>query len=99
MTVITDDYMRERLKQAASYNLVILKRAAGYDREDARAIIWEHGRRNTSLQADGLLPIVCPVPDASEIAGVGQAAFKSRLHQARIRVRAAIGDQALVPAA
>ncbi len=33
---------------------------------------------------------------AAEIAGVSQAAFKSRLHQARLRVRAAIGDQTLV---
>ena len=33
--------------------------------------------------------------EAAEIAGVGQAAFKSRLHQARLRVRAAIGDEAL----
>jgi RNA polymerase sigma-70 factor (ECF subfamily) len=37
--------------------------------------------------------------EAAEIAGVGQAAFKSRLHQARLRVRAAIGDQALVTSA
>ena len=34
--------------------------------------------------------------EAAEIAGVSQAAFKSRLHQARLRVRTAIGDQALV---
>jgi RNA polymerase sigma-70 factor, ECF subfamily len=34
--------------------------------------------------------------DAAEIAGVGQAAFKSRLHQARVRVRAAIGDDELL---
>ncbi len=34
---------------------------------------------------------------AAEIAGVSQAAFKSRLHQARLRVRAAIGDEALAP--
>jgi RNA polymerase sigma-70 factor, ECF subfamily len=33
---------------------------------------------------------------AAEIAGVSQAAFKSRLHQARLRVRATIGDEALV---
>ena len=32
---------------------------------------------------------------AAEIAGVGQAAFKSRLHQARHRLRVAIGDEAL----
>jgi len=34
--------------------------------------------------------------EAAEIAGVSQAAFKSRLHQARLRARAAIGDEALV---
>jgi RNA polymerase sigma-70 factor (ECF subfamily) len=33
--------------------------------------------------------------EAADIAGIGQAAFKSRLHQARLRVRAAIGDRAL----
>jgi RNA polymerase sigma-70 factor, ECF subfamily len=37
-----------------------------------------------------------PTREAAEIAGIGQAAFKSRLHQARLRVRAAVGDQALV---
>ena len=39
-----------------------------------------------------------PTREAAEIAGIGQAAFKSRLHQARLRVRAAVGDQALVTA-
>ena len=34
--------------------------------------------------------------EAAEVAGVSQAAFKSRLHQARLRVRAAVGDQTLV---
>ena len=36
--------------------------------------------------------------EAAEIAGIGQAAFKSRLHQARLRVRAAIGDEVLATA-
>ena len=36
--------------------------------------------------------------EAAQIAGVGQAAFKSRLHQARLRVRAAVGDEALATA-
>jgi RNA polymerase sigma-70 factor (ECF subfamily) len=35
---------------------------------------------------------------AAAIAGVGEAAFKSRLHEARSRVRAAIGDAALLAA-
>ncbi len=34
-------------------------------------VIWEHGRRNFSLLEDGLLPIVCPVIDGSDISGVG----------------------------
>ena len=36
--------------------------------------------------------------EAAEIVGVRQAAFKSRLHQARLQVRAAIGDDALATA-
>ena len=36
--------------------------------------------------------------EAAEIAGVSQAAFKSRLQQARLQVRAAVGDDALVAA-
>ncbi|MGI8430601.1 MAG: RNA polymerase sigma factor [Solirubrobacteraceae bacterium] len=34
--------------------------------------------------------------EAAEIAGVGEAAFKSRLHQARLSVRAVLGDETLV---
>ncbi len=37
--------------------------------------------------------------EAAEIVGVGEAAFKSRLHQGRLQVRAALGDQALIAAA
>ena len=36
--------------------------------------------------------------EAAEIAGVSQAALKSRLHQARLRVRAAVGDETLLAA-
>ena len=37
--------------------------------------------------------------EAANIVGVGEAAFKSRLHQARRKVRAALGDEALISAA
>jgi RNA polymerase sigma-70 factor, ECF subfamily len=37
--------------------------------------------------------------EAAAIAGVGEAAFKSRLHQARLKVRVALGDAALIAAA
>ncbi|HSZ05988.1 MAG TPA: sigma-70 family RNA polymerase sigma factor [Solirubrobacteraceae bacterium] len=36
--------------------------------------------------------------EAAKIAGVGEAAFKSRLHQARLKVRAALDDTALIAA-
>jgi predicted DNA-binding protein (UPF0251 family) len=36
--------------------------------------------------------------EAAEIIGIGQATYENRLHQARLRVQAAIGDQALVTA-
>ena len=36
--------------------------------------------------------------EAAEIVGVGEAAFKSRLHQARLKVRASLGDAALLEA-
>jgi RNA polymerase sigma-70 factor (ECF subfamily) len=37
-----------------------------------------------------------PTRAAAEIAGVSQAAFKSRLHQARLKLRAALGDEVLL---
>ena len=36
--------------------------------------------------------------EAAEIMGLGEAAFKSRLHQARLKVRASLGDAALAAA-
>jgi RNA polymerase sigma-70 factor (ECF subfamily) len=40
-----------------------------------------------------------PTREAAHIAGVGERAFKSRLHHARVQIRAALGDQALIAAA
>jgi hypothetical protein len=44
---------------------------ARYTDPDAGAMVWERGRRNHSLHADGVLAIVCPVADDSEWAGIG----------------------------
>ncbi|HKT04850.1 MAG TPA: hypothetical protein VJT31_35500 [Rugosimonospora sp.] len=71
MTTYTDEMMRERLAQAARYTLVMLRRTDRYGTEGTDRIIWEHGRRNMELQADGRLPIVCPVGDDTGLAGVG----------------------------
>lgn len=71
MAVITDEYMHQMQTQSRTYSFVLLKRAARYHEPDAGAIIWEHGRRNHSLRADGVLAIVCPIADESEWAGIG----------------------------
>lgn len=70
-TTISDDDMRRMLSAAKSYCAVILK--AGPKRKDPGAdeIVWEHGRRNFALRADGLLSIVCPVAGGSEVCGIG----------------------------
>ena len=71
MTTYTDNMMRERLAMAASYTLVMLRHGAKYGTAGADKIIWEHGRRNMELQADGVMPIVFPVGDETGLAGIG----------------------------
>jgi hypothetical protein len=70
-TIYTDEMMRERLTQTAAYTMVILRTTEKYGSEGTKEIIWEHGRRNMGLQADGLMPVVCPVGDETGLAGVG----------------------------
>jgi hypothetical protein len=68
--VITDDQMREMLKTVKPYTLVVLHSVARQRDAGAAEIIWEHGRRNLELRAQGLLVIVCPVRDGSDVAGI-----------------------------
>ena len=70
-TTYTDEMMRDRLSQARSYTMVVLRTTDKYGMDGTREIIWEHGRRNMEMQADGLMPIVCPVGDETGLAGVG----------------------------
>jgi hypothetical protein len=67
---ISDDYMNNRISQAKTYALVVLKPTPEYFAASSRPIVWEHGRRNMALQAAGITPIVCPVGD-DEISGIG----------------------------
>ena len=68
---ITDQQMNERLNQTREYTLVILKTTPATFQDKSGPIIWEHGRRNMALNAAGALPIVCPVTDGSDVAGIG----------------------------
>jgi hypothetical protein len=68
---ISDEYMLEMLAKSRQYSLVLLRQGPHYFDEGSDKIIWEHGRRNFSLRAAGLLAIVCPVRDDSPWCGVG----------------------------
>jgi hypothetical protein len=71
MTEVTDDDMRTMLTKSAPYSVVLLERGPAYGSPGSDAVVWEHGRRNFELRAAGLLAVVCPVPDDSDLCGVG----------------------------
>jgi hypothetical protein len=68
---ITDEFMESERAEAKEYSLVILRTTAKTFTAEGRPIIWEHGRRNFALRADGVLSIVCPVTDGGGVAGIG----------------------------
>jgi hypothetical protein len=71
MVTVTNEFMQEMRAKTREYSLVILKAGPNIRAVGAEKIIWEHGRRNFTLRADGLLQIVCPISDGSEVHGVG----------------------------
>jgi hypothetical protein len=71
MATITDEYMNEMRAKTRRYTLMVLKATPALRRPDADPIIWEHGRRNFSLRAEGQLAIVCPAEDGGELSGIG----------------------------
>ncbi|MBO3749979.1 hypothetical protein J5X84_28190 [Streptosporangiaceae bacterium NEAU-GS5] len=70
-TYVSDDEMRAGMAAAKDYSAVILKAGPRYATPEAAPIIREHARRNFGLRADGLLDVVCPVMDDSEVCGIG----------------------------
>ena len=70
MVTITDEQMRALLPTTKAYAAVILKAGPESQKEGRDAIVWEHGRRNFALRADGRLAIVCPVADSSDVNGI-----------------------------
>jgi hypothetical protein len=71
MIAITDEYMKQMLATTKSYTIMTLKPGPNINHPNLKQIIWEHGRRNFELRADGLLPVVCPVTDDADISGFG----------------------------
>jgi hypothetical protein len=70
-TAITDAFMQSMLAAAKPYCVMILRAGPNWDEPRAAEIIWEHGRRNFQLRAEGVLCIVCPVLDGGDVKGIG----------------------------
>ena len=71
MATITDETMRQMMTTTRNYCIVILKAGPNKHMEGIEKIIWEHGRRNFELRAEGVLSIVCPISDGSNVSGIG----------------------------
>ncbi|EUA19084.1 mgsA AAA+ ATPase family protein [Mycobacterium xenopi 4042] len=69
MKTFTDDEMNELLSAPKPYSVVILKRGPDFGSANTPAIIWEHGRRNFALRHEGVLAVVLPITDGSEVCG------------------------------
>ena len=72
---VTDQMLKDALPAIRPYTAVILKAGPKFepmpDRSEAVAnIIWAHGKRNHALRLSGLMPIVCPVADGSDVCGI-----------------------------
>jgi hypothetical protein len=63
--------MRQRMAQTREYCIVILKAGPNRHKAGVETVIREHGRRNFALREEGVLSIVCPVADGSEVSGIG----------------------------
>lgn len=81
MPDFTDDMMRERLKQARVYTACILRKTPKMTEPGTERIVWEHGRRNMKLNSEGVLAVVCPVNDGSEVSGL--AVFAADLDETK----------------
>lgn len=70
MNTITDEYMYEMLPKSREYTIVLLREGPNAIQENVQKIIWEHGRRNFALRADGILSVVCPVTEETGLSGL-----------------------------
>jgi hypothetical protein len=68
---ITDEFMKQMISKTKNYCIALLKRGPNWNMAGVEKIIWEHGRRNFALKMSGVMPIVCPVSDGSDLCGIG----------------------------
>lgn len=63
--------MMQMISQAKLFSIVLLKSGSNYGTPESQPIIWEYARRNFELREKGLLSIICPVSDESDLKGIG----------------------------
>lgn len=71
MKTFTDEEMGRLLATTKEYSVVILKRGPRFGDQSSPGLIWEHGRRNFGLRDDGVLAVVLPIADESDVCGIG----------------------------
>jgi hypothetical protein len=74
MAEITDAYMQQMLGKSQPYTVVLFSKGPNYRADGDRSVIWEHGRRNFALRADGKLAVVVPMgagDGTSDVVGIG----------------------------
>jgi len=71
MPDFTDAMMRDRLTQARTYTACVLRKTPRMSEPGSDKIVWEHGRRNMKLNSEGVLAVVCPINDETELSGIG----------------------------
>lgn len=81
MATITDEFMMDMLSKTRDYTLVLLKAGPNNQHSDIKTLVWEHVRRNFSLREEGLLSIVTPVSDGTDLKGMG--IFNADVNQTR----------------
>ena len=72
---VTDQQLHQSLARTKPFTLVVLKAGPKFlgagDRDpEITSTIWAHGKRNLALRSAGLMPVICPVSDGSDLAGV-----------------------------
>lgn len=70
MSSITDDYLREAIKEMKQYTLVVFRRGPRAGEPDVDGKIWEHGKRNLELRKNGIANLIIVLRDEWEIEGL-----------------------------
>jgi uncharacterized protein YndB with AHSA1/START domain len=71
LPIVSDETMRARLTKTSTYTAILLHATPAFVRPAVDSIVWEHGRRNMALVEAGILSVVLPVTDDTELAGIG----------------------------